>query len=58
MRGNENYINELPDDAAEMTDLVRRANLNVAIRLMQVWGATQRDIGAIKAIETVKEKLV
>jgi len=44
------YFNGEPEDAAEIADLVRRADLQVAIRLLQVWGSKQRDIGSLKAI--------
>ncbi len=57
MAGDENYINKYPDDAGEMTLLVRMADLETATRLLQVWGSKQRDIGAIKAIETIKERV-
>lgn len=55
MMGDEGYINKFPNDAAEMARLVRRADDLTAVRLMQVWGAKQRDIGAIKAIDMVRE---
>lgn len=55
--GDEEYINKFPEDAAEIASLVRQGDLRIAIRLLQVWGSKQRDIGAIKAIEVMKEKL-
>lgn len=57
MAGDENYINKYPEDAAEIADLVRQGDRAIAIRLLQVWGSQQRDIGAIKAIEIVKEQV-
>lgn len=54
MSGDENYINKFPKDAAAMADLVRQADFATATKLLQVWGSKQRDIGAIKAIETIK----
>lgn len=56
MSGDEHYINKFPEDASEMAALIRRADEFTAIRLMQVWGAKQRDIGAIKAIDLMKER--
>lgn len=55
-RGDENYINKFPDDAAQIARLVRRADDVTAVRLLQVWGARQRDIGGLKAIETIMER--
>jgi hypothetical protein len=54
-RGDENYINKFPDDAAEIASLVRQADARVAVTLLQIWGSKQRDIGAIKAIQMLKE---
>lgn len=53
-RGDEGYINKFPDDAAEIASLVRQADANTAVRLLQVWGSKQRDIGGLKAIEMLK----
>jgi hypothetical protein len=55
MRGDEGYINKYPEDAAEMVALVRQADQETAIRLLQIWGSKQRDIGSIKALEMAKE---
>lgn len=55
MRSDKGYINKYPDDAAEMARLVRQADDLTAVRLLQVWGAKQRDVGAIKAIDMVRE---
>lgn len=57
MAGDEKYINKFPEDAAEIASLVRQGDLGIAIKLLQVWGSKQRDIGAIKAIDTVKNRL-
>lgn len=54
MAGDTHYINKFPKDAAEIADLVRQADLATATKLLQVWGSKQRDIGALKAIETIK----
>lgn len=48
------FINKYPNDAAEIAMLVRQADRATAIRLLQVWGSKQRDIGAIKAIDTLR----
>jgi hypothetical protein len=56
MRGDERYINKFPDDAAEMARLVRQADEMTAMRLLQVWGSKQRDIGGLKALELMKER--
>jgi hypothetical protein len=56
MRGDENYINKYPNDAAEIAMLVRKADRVSAIRLLQVWGSKQRDIGGLKALELMKER--
>jgi hypothetical protein len=53
----EGYINKFPDDAAEMAALIRQADLPTAVRLLQVWGSKQRDIGSIKALELAKERI-
>lgn len=50
----ESFINKYPNDAAEIVMLVRQADRATAIRLLQVWGSKQRDIGAIKAIDTLR----
>lgn len=55
MISDKGFINKYPDDAAEMARLVRQADDVTAVRLLQVWGSKQRDIGAIKAIELVRE---
>ena len=57
MRGDEEYINKYPDDAAEIANLIRQADPGMAVRLLQVWGSKQRDIGAIKALETAREQI-
>jgi len=51
------YINKFPDDAAEMAELVRQDDLQTAVMLLQLWGSKQRDIGALNAIEMLKEKI-
>lgn len=48
------YINKFPADAAEIAVLVRQADLETAVKLLQVWGSKQRDIGSIKALENVR----
>jgi len=55
-RGDESYINKFPDDAARIARLVRRADDVTAVRLLQIWGSRQRDIGGLKAIETIMER--
>jgi hypothetical protein len=50
----ENYINKYPHDAAEMAGLIRQADEATAVKLAQIWGSKQRDIGALKAIEMIK----
>jgi len=57
MRGDEGYINKYPDDAEEMATLVRQADCQTAVKLLQVWGAKQRDIGAIKGLELARESI-
>jgi hypothetical protein len=57
MRGDEGYTNKYPDDAGEIAMLVRQADAATAVRLLQVWGSKQRDIGSIKALELAKERL-
>ena len=57
MAGDENYINKFPEDAAEIARTVRDADFETATRLLEFWGSKQRDIGAIKAIEIMKERL-
>ncbi len=52
-KGDEGYTNKFPDDAGEMAVLIRKADLQTAIRLMQVWGSKQRDIGSIKALASL-----
>lgn len=54
-RGDESYINKFPNDAAEIAMLVRQADRRAAITLLQVWGSKQRDLGALKAIQMLKE---
>jgi hypothetical protein len=54
-RGDEGFINKYPEDAAEIAGLIRQADSETAIALLQVWGSKQRDIGALKAIATLKE---
>lgn len=49
------YINKFPEDAAEIATLVRKADLETAVRLLQVWGSKQRDIGSIKALDMAKQ---
>lgn len=56
MATDESYFNKFPEDTAEIVALVREADLSVAIRLLQLWGAAQRDIGALKALEQAKAK--
>ena len=53
----EGYINKFPEDAAQIAVLVRQADLPTAVKLLQVWGSKQRDIGSIKAIEIAKERV-
>ena len=55
MRGDEDYINKFPDDAAEIASLIQQADLPTAVALLQVWGSKQRDIGGIKALQMVRE---
>jgi hypothetical protein len=50
-------INEYPSDAAEIARLVRQADDVTAVRLLQVWGAKQRDIGGIRAIDLLGESI-
>jgi hypothetical protein len=57
MSGDENYTNKFPKDAAEIANLVRQADPLTATRLLQVWGSKQRDIGALKAIQTFKGQI-
>lgn len=57
-RGDENYINKFPEDAGEIAALVRQADLQTAVRLLQVWGSKQRDIGSLKAIDMAKEAVL
>jgi hypothetical protein len=57
MSGDEHYINKYPHDAAEMARLLRQADEVTAVRLLQVWGSKQRDIGGLKALELMKEGL-
>lgn len=56
MTGDEHYINKFPHDAAEMARLLRQADEITAVRLLQVWGSKQRDIGGLKALELMKER--
>jgi hypothetical protein len=49
--------NEYPSDAAEIARLVRQADEAIAVRLLQVWGAKQRDIGGIHAIDQLGESI-
>ena len=57
MSGDGGYINKFPDDAAEMARLVRKADEVTAVRLLQVWGSKQRDIGGIKAVQMISERI-
>jgi hypothetical protein len=57
MRGDEDYINKYPNDAAEIAMLVRQADRATAIHLLKVWGSKQRDIGALKVLELMKERV-
>ncbi len=52
------YINKYPDDAAEIAELVRRADLETAISLLQIWGSQQADRGMLAAIERFKDRMV
>lgn len=49
--------NEYPSDAAEIAILVRKADDITAVRILQVWGAKQRDIGSIKGIQDFAERI-
>ncbi|HEX7881933.1 MAG TPA: hypothetical protein VF499_04255 [Afipia sp.] len=50
-------INDYPSDAAEIARLIRQADDLTAVRLLQVWGAKQRDIGGLKAIQEFGERI-
>lgn len=50
-------INEYPSDAAEIARLVRQADELTAVRLLQVWGSKQRDLGSIRAIDELGESI-
>lgn len=52
-----NYINKFPEDAAEIARDIRGVDFETATKLLQLWGSKQRDIGALKAIEMMKERL-
>lgn len=43
---------EYPDDAAEMARVIRRADEVTAVRILQVWGLKQRNIGAVKELRS------
>lgn len=43
-------LKNIPSDAAEMARLVRKADEVTAVRLLQIWGAKQREFGEMKAI--------
>ena len=46
---------EYPSDAAEMARVIRQADDMTAVRLLQVWGAKQRVIGARSEIKMQME---
>jgi hypothetical protein len=52
----EGYMNKFPEDAAAMAALVRQADLQTAVSLLQVWGSKQRDLGSLKALEILRTR--
>jgi hypothetical protein len=48
---------KFPADAAEMARVVRQADEVTAVRLLQVWGLKQREIGARNEINMQLERI-